>query len=396
MKASPAITDIAAILDVLQNLLPDGAALHEPALDQQEQEYATECIESGWISSVSPFVNQFEKMIGDVVGANHVVSTVNGTAALHTVLAIMGVLPGDEVIIPSFTFVATASAVTYCGAHPHFVDVDERTLGLDPLKLERYFQNVLKSEGGSKINRITGRPIRAVVCMHTFGHPVDMEPLIKLCEDAGLPLIEDAAESLGSSYRGRQTGTLGQCGILSFNGNKIVTTGGGGAIVTNDPQLAERARHLATTAKTKHPWETAHDEIGFNYRMPGINAAVGCAQLKKLPHFLNRKRQLAKIYLQAFAGLAGVEMYQEQPFANSNYWLNTLILNDDDLETRNAILEKCHGAGIFARPPWRPLHQLAPYETCPRSDLSVSESLYRRIINLPSSAELQTAPADAA
>jgi len=373
------------IIDTLKGVLPEGGELHVPSLDKREQGLAVECIESGWISSLSPFVNRFEESLGNVTKADYVIATSNGTAALHIALAALGIEHNDEVLLPSLTFVATANAIKYCGAHPHFVDIDEQTLGLDSSKLEEYLHSILTYKENIPINRHTGRPVKAVICMHTFGHPVDMDPLVSMCQRLGLVLIEDAAESLGSTYRSKHTGTFGKCGIISFNGNKIVTTGGGGALITNDKKLAERVRHLATTAKSKHSFEYTHDEVGYNYRMPGINAAIGCAQLEKLPRFLKQKRSLAEAYHQAFSRISDVTAYLEQSYAKSNYWLNTIILSDDNLDFRNAILEKCHFHGIHARPAWKPLHQLEHFMNCCKSDLSVTENLSRRIINLPSS-----------
>lgn len=266
------------IVNALRGVLGSGpVGLHEPRFDGNERRYLQECIDSTFVSSVWRFVDRFEADLANYTGARHAVAVVNGTAALHVALLLAGVEAGDEVIVPALTFVATANAVRYCGATPHFADSEERTLGLDPGALRDWLRQTAEMQGGGCINRHTGRRIRAVAPMHTFGHPCDLDGLLAVAHDYGLALVEDAAESLGSWIHERHTGTFGQLGTLSFNGNKIITTGGGGAILTNDSELARRAKHLTTTAKKPHRWEYVHDEVGFNYRMPNVNAALGCA-----------------------------------------------------------------------------------------------------------------------
>lgn len=301
-------------------------ALHEPVFGGREWDYVRECLNTGWVSSVGKFVDEFERRLADYTGVAHAIAVVNGTAALHMSLLLAGVERGDEVLTPALTFVATANAVAYIGAIPHFVDSEERTLGVDPVKLNDYLNDIVKMKDGQPFNRLTGRRLRAIVPMHTFGHPVDLDPLMEVAERFSLSIVEDAAESLGSLYKGRHTGSFGSIAALSFNGNKIVTTGGGGAILTNDLRIAKRAKHLTTTAKQPHPWAFFHDETGFNYRLPNINAALGCAQLEQLDTFVQRKRELARRYAEAFDGLSGLRVFQEQPFARSNYWLNALLL----------------------------------------------------------------------
>jgi len=379
----------ADIVQALRQVLPerkDPIALHEPAFSGREWEYVKECLDSGWVSSAGRFVERFERELAELTGIPHVVAVVNGTAALHVCLLLAGVRPGDEVLVPSLTFVATANAVRYCGAIPHFVDVSPVTLGMDADTLSAYLNEIVQTgPDGTVINRATGRRIAAVVPMHTFGHPVDLEPLLALCERYRLPMVEDAAESLGSLYRGRHTGSFGLLGAFSFNGNKIVTTGGGGAIVTSDAELAKAARHLTTTAKRPHPWAFWHDQVGFNYRMPNLNAALGCAQLEQLDRLLDNKRKLYERYRRFFADVQGVRVLQEPPYARSNYWLNAILLEKPDLRQRDEVLQATHDAGFLTRPVWTPLHKLPMYTDCPRMPLPVTEQLEQAVINVPSS-----------
>ena len=379
------------VLAALEACLPmgnGGVALHEPDLSGKELEYVSECISTGWVSSAGEFVNRFEKELAEFTGAARAVAVVNGTAALHLCLKIIGVEKDDEVIVPTLTFVATANAVSYCGAVPHFADCDERTLGLDPQKLLAYLEGQAEVRGGSCFNKQTGRRIKAVVPVHIFGHPVDLDPLQDVCSRFCLELVEDAAESLGSYYKGRHTGTLGRVSALSFNGNKIATTGGGGALLTNDERLADLAKHISTTARVPHRWEIKHDTLGFNYRMPNINAALGCAQLERLPGFLRNKRALAERYAGAFSRVRGITFFQEPGFARSNYWLNALVLDNENASARDVLLERTNGRGIMTRPAWTMLHRLPMYKGCPRMDLAVAEGLEQRIVNIPSSSFL--------
>lgn len=364
------------------------AVLHEPRFEGNEWLYLKACLDSTFVSSVGEYVDRFEADLAAFTGAKHAVAVVNGTAALHVALLLSGVRAGDEVLMPALTFVATANAVHYCGAIPHFVDSNEQTLGIDPVVLRDWLQHATEQRGGVCINKSTGRPVRALLPMHTFGHPCDMDGLQAVAHDFGLALVEDAAESLGSWYRGRHTGAIGRLGTLSFNGNKTITTGGGGAILTNDSELARRAKHLTTTAKQPHRWEYVHDEIGFNYRMPNINAALGCAQLEKLPDFLTSKRRLFERYREAFAGLAQVRLVAEPMHSQSNYWLQALLLDEAVSSQRDAVLEATNAAGFMTRPAWKLMHRLVPYQACPRAPLPMAESLERRLINIPSSAGL--------
>lgn len=381
------------ILNAIIGVLPESGScipLHEPQFGGNEWRYLKECLDTGWVSSAGGYVDRLESDLAAFTGSKHAIAVVNGTAALHICLLLAGVEPEDEVIIPSLTFIATANAVRYCNAVPHLAESSWLTLGLDVEKLAAYLDTITELRDGICHNRRTGRRIKAVVPMHTFGHPVDLDPLVSICNHYKLELIEDAAESLGSYYKGRHTGTVGRLSALSFNGNKIVTAGGGGAILTNDDELAAAARHLTTTAKLPHRWEYCHDRIGYNYRMPNINAALGCAQLEQLPEMLRHKRALAACYMSAFEAIAGLQFFSEQPFARSNYWLNTLILDEENASMRDELLTVTNDAGIMTRPVWRLMNKLPMFTGCPSMELSVAESLEKRLINIPSSARLGT------
>lgn len=389
MIAAAPSTLASQIVDAIRQVVgPGPVALHEPRFDGLERAYVEECLASGYVSSVGPFVDRFEADLAACTGATHAVAVVNGTAALHVALRVAGVSQGDEVLIPSITFVATAAAVTYCGATPHLVDAEERTLGMDPQALRAYLSSSADVVGGRCVNRRTGRVIRALVPVHIFGHPVDIDQLLAVANDFQLALVEDAAESLGSTVGGRHTGTFGVMGTLSFNGNKTITTGGGGAILTHDAEHARRARHLTTTARVPHRWELRHDDVGYNYRLPNINAALGCAQLPALPRLLAAKRRLFERYREAFAAVPNVRLVAEPDGCRSNYWLQTLLLDESAADRRDEILRATNDAGYMTRPAWVPMHRLAPYRSSPSMELAVTESLERRLINLPSSAHL--------
>jgi len=383
--------DVDGIINAIKSVIPDHVgpvSLHEPSLGGNEWAYVKDCLDSTWVSSVGQYVNQFESMLADFTGVKKVVAVVNGTAALHMALKLAGVEPGDEVFVPALTFVATANAVTYCGAIPHFVDSEERTLGLDPYKLTEYLKNIAQVHADGCTNKLSGRRIKAVIPMHVFGHPVDLDPLVEVCQPYKIEMVEDAAESLGSYYKGRHTGNWGKLSILSFNGNKTITTGGGGAIITNDERLGKLAQHLTSTAKIPHRWEYRHDAIGYNYRLPNINAALGCAQMEQLPKFLEQKRRLADRYRNNFQGIEGVRFFTEPSFAKSNYWLNVLILDGAFSEKRDVVLEKTNDNGIMTRPAWRLMNKLPMFQDCPAMDLSCAENLAKRLINIPSSSFL--------
>ncbi|MDI6624853.1 MAG: LegC family aminotransferase [Brevundimonas sp.] len=379
------------ILAAVQAALPDAvlpAPLHAPEFRGREWDYVKDCLDTGWVSSVGAYVDRIERDLEAITGVGHAVAVSNGTAALDVCFRLAGVEPGDEVLTPTLTFVATANAITYRGGTPHFVDSEARTLGVDPARLEEHLRTVAKVEGGVCVNTRTGRPIRALVIMHVFGHPSDVEGLAEVAARWNLVLVEDAAEALGSRWKGRHLGGFGRLAALSFNGNKIVTTGGGGAVLTDDPELAKRAKHLTTTAKVPHRWAFEHDEIGWNYRMPNLNAALGCAQLERLPEMLARKAELAARYGRAFEGVEGVRLLRPREDSEVNHWLNALILDRPDREARDRLLETLNDAGYQARPLWTLMHRLPMYADRPRDHLPTAEALEDRVVCLPSSAAL--------
>lgn len=387
-----------SVLAAVRHVLPEKPfiPLHEPEFAGNEWNYVKECIDTGWVSSVGKFVDEFERRLAEFTGAAHAVVTVNGTAALHMALLMAGVGTGDEVIIPALSFVATANAVVHAGGVPHFVDSEMTTLGMDPVALRSHLEQVSERRDGGTYNRITGRRIAALVPMHVFGHSCDLDGLLALSQDFGIPLVEDAAESLGSYYHGRHTGNAGVCAALSFNGNKIVTTGGGGAILTNDPELARRAKHLTTTAKRPHAWEFHHDEVAWNYRMPNLNAALGCAQLERLPDMLERKQELARRYRESFGSIKGVRFLDEPAGCKSNFWLNAFLLDEPDVVQRDALLAALNGAGFMARPTWVLLNKLPMYTQCPSAPLPNGERIEASLINIPSSPALVAGAGNAA
>ena len=382
---------IDGIINAIKSVIPDRegpVSLHEPCLGGNEWVYLKDCLDSTYVSYVGQYVDKFEAMLADFTGVKKAVAVVNGTAALHIALKLAGVKAGDEVFVPALTFVATANAVTYCSAIPHFVDSEEKTLGLDPYKLKDYLKDIAQVNSDICINKFSGRRIKAVIPVHTFGHPVDLDPLAEVCKEYNIEMVEDAAESIGSYYKGTHTGNWGKLSILSFNGNKTITTGGGGAIITNDERLGTLAKHLTSTAKIPHRWEYRHDYIGYNYRLPNINAALGCAQMEQLPGFLTRKRDLAEKYRKALQGIDGIRFFSEPEFAKSNYWLNVLLLSERFSKHRDDLLEETNNLGIMTRPAWTPMHKLTMFKDSSKMDLSVAESLEQRLINIPSSAIL--------
>ena len=377
------------IVQAIKSVVGGGpVALHEPRFRGNEWVYLKECLDSTFVSSVGKFVDRFEDELAVFTGAKRAVVVVNGTAALHVALQLAGVESGDEVLLPALTFIATANAVAYCGALPHFVDSEEGSLGMDAIALREHLSSTTEMRNGHCINCVNGKVIRAMVPMHTFGHPVNVEALLAVAHDFGLQLIEDAAESLGSTVDGLHTGTFGLMGTLSFNGNKTITTGGGGAILTNNIELGARAKHLTTTAKLPHRWNFVHDGVGYNYRLPNLNAALGCAQLEQLPSFLVDKRRLFDHYQKAFSNVNGISLVAEPNGCRSNYWLQTLLLEESLASQRDAVLAATNDAGLMTRPAWTLMHRLPMYNNAPKAPLPVAESLERRLINIPSSVGL--------
>jgi aminotransferase in exopolysaccharide biosynthesis len=360
--------------------------LHEPVFSGREKELLVNCIETTYVSSVGEYVDLFEKNVAVYTGSKYAVSCVNATAAIHISLLLAGVKPGEEVITQPITFIATVNAITYCGAVPVFVDVNSEMPGMSAEKLESWLKSNIRIDKstGQAVNKSTGRRVTACLPVHVFGHPCDMDAIMLVCDHYNIPVVEDAAESLGSLYHNEHTGTFGKMGVLSFNGNKIITTGGGGMIITNDKELAERAKHLTTQAKVPHAWEMAHDAIGYNYRLPNINAALGVAQLEKLEEFITIKRRIAKEYEQFFSKLEEVDFIAEPTQTRSNYWLNTLIFKDPKM--RNGFLEYTNRKGVLTRPVWHLISGLPMYRYCQHGDLSNANWLGQRMVNLPSSA----------
>jgi len=376
------------IIDFIRNLYQttEFIPLHEPKFIGNEKAYVIDCVDSTFVSSVGKYVDRFEQMMADFTGARYAIATVNGTAALHVALKLAGVNQGDEVIAQPLSFIATCNAIAYCGARPVFVDVDRATLGMSPDSLYSFLSaNTTKTSAGC-INNTSGRRISAVVPMHTFGHPCRIDEIAAACEEFGITLIEDAAESLGSYYKGRHTGTFGKLAVFSFNGNKTITTGGGGMIISDDEALTKRAKHMTTTAKQAHPYEFIHDEIAYNYRLPNINAALGCAQMESLPGLLESKRSIASAYAEFFSAL-NITFFAEPDQANSNYWLNALIL--EDRQARDIFLKELNRAGVMSRPVWRLMTGLTMFRDCQSSDLSNARWLEARLVNIPSSARAQ-------
>lgn len=380
------------IISAVRRALPSDvteAGLHEPEFRGRELEYLHDCIESGWVSYSGSYVDRFERELAALCGRRHALAVVNGTVALHAAFATMGIGAGDEVVIPSLTFVATANSVVMAGAAPHLVECEERTLGLDIPKLRAHLAAATRRVGERCVNTATGRRIAALVPVHVFGQPIDHAALDEVAREFGVPVVTDATESLGTIWRGRPAAANGLMSVLSFNGNKIVTTGGGGAVLTDDDALAKTVRHLSTTAKEPHAWAFNHDRPAFNYRMPNLNAAVGCAQLERLPQVIEEKRRLFDAYVRAFSDVPGVEIMREPPDTRSNYWLVAMKLSAGRAPERDAVLGALHAAGLKCRPLWTPMHMLPMFADVPRMrDLSVTEAMFSRVINLPSSPKL--------
>lgn len=371
------------VIQTIRDVFGEGfIPLHRPVFEGNERQYLVDCIDSNFVSSVGAKVTEFEQQIAKFTGAKFAVATVNGTSALHVALQLAGVQRGDEVLSQALTFIATCNALTYTGAVPVFVDVDRDTLGMSPGAVRRWLSAHAEMRGGQAFNKTTGRKISACVPMHTFGFPLRIAEIVAVCDDYGIPVVEDAAESLGSYVGAKHTGTFGKLATLSFNGNKVITTGGGGMIITDDEALAKRAKHLTTTAKIPHPYEFVHDEVGYNYRMPNLNAALGCAQMERLPEMLKIKAQVARRYADFFAQ-TDIRFVQPIQGATANWWLNAIVLEDE--VQRDAWLQHTNAQGVMTRPIWRLMPRLEMFKNCQHDGLENSYWLEARVVNLPSS-----------
>lgn len=381
------VTDFVARIRSVVGESSTPIGLHEPELGELEKQYINECIDSTFVSSVGAFIPQFEQKIQEITGAKYAIAASNGTSALHIALYVVGVMPGDEVMVPSLSFVATANAVAHAGAIPHFIDSELGTMGMSPEKLRERLEQ-MRREGGKVYNPETGARIAAISPMHTLGHPVRIREIVAIADEFGIPVVEDAAESLGSFVDGKHTGTFGLTGMISFNGNKIVTTGGGGVILTDDEAIGKRAKHITTTAKLPHKWEFEHDEVAWNYRMTNLTAAMGMAQLTRLDGFLDEKRVLALRYAEAFADFEGAKFVFEPEGTSSNYWLCAVQLDEPSLEQRDELLQACHDVGLLVRPMWNLLHTQRMYQSAPAADLATATALHASLICLPSTPRL--------
>ena len=377
MDAEKIISFIKELYSQTKGTIP----LHAPVFRGREKELLADCIDSTFVSTIGRHVDGLEEKICALTGAKHAIATVNGTAALHVALLVAGVAPGDEVVTQALSFVATANAISYCGADPVFLDIEERTLGLSPDALANFLEEHTVLRDGNCVNRQTGKTIRACIPMHTFGHPCRIDAIVGICEKYGITLIEDAAEAFGSFYKGNHCGISGQSGIFSFNGNKIVTSGGGGMVVTQHKRIADRIRCLTTTAKKSHPWCYDHTELGYNYRMPNINAALGLAQLEQFDTFLHEKRSIATSYRAFFRELSW-QFIEEPENSRSNFWLNGVLAQN--IEERDKLLAALHGAHIQARPAWSLLSGQPMYNKCIKDGLESSAKYADRIVSLPS------------
>ena len=372
-----------SLVELVRSVYGDGfIPLHRPVFEGKEKQYLVDCIESNFVSSVGAKVTEFEQQIGSFTGARYAIATVNGTAALHVALHLAGVGPGDEVLSQALTFIATCNALSYAGATAVFIDVDRDTLGMSPHALQRFLEEHCERRDGGCWNRATGRRVAACVPMHTFGIPLRIDEIVAICDEYGIAVVEDAAESLGSWVGDRHTGTFGRLATLSFNGNKVITTGGGGMIITDDEALARRAKHLTTTAKIPHPYEFVHDEVGYNYRLPNLNAALGCAQMERLPRMLEIKAEVAARYRGFFAG-TDVRFVEPLPGTTANWWLNAIVLDSE--ADRDALLEYTNSRDVMTRPIWRLMSRLPMFQHCQHDGLENSRWLEARVVNLPSS-----------
>lgn len=359
-------------------------ALHEPFFNGNERQYLVDCIDTNWVSSIGKYVNLFEEAICRTTECDYAIATINGTAAMHISLLLADIKQGDEVLIPALAFISIANAITYCSASPHFVDISPVSLGVCPENLRKYLTKISEKRGDNLYNKSTDKPIKALVVTHTFGHPSQLDELKKVCEDFNITLLEDATNAIGSKYRNKHVGNHGLLSMLSFNGNKLLTTGGGGAILTNDEELAKKARHLTTVGKVSHQWKYYHDCVAYNYRLPNINAALGCAQMEQLSELISKKRLLASRYKHEFSKVEEISFFSEMPDVKSNYWLNAINLKIADIEQRNLLLDELNSIGIMAKPVWNLLNTLPMFKHCQHDDLRISQEFEASLINIPS------------
>lgn len=378
-----------SLIDFIRGLYQESNAfipLHEPRFIGNERKYVLDAIDSTFVSSVGEYVDKFEKMMCDITGSKYAVATVNGTNSIHLALLVVGVQPNDEVITQPLTFIATANAISYAQATPHFVDVDKDNMGLCPVILAEHLNAIGIMKDGVCYNKTTGNRISACIPMHTFGIPANIEQIIEVCRPFNIVVIEDAAESLGSYVNKKHTGSFGKIGTFSFNGNKTVTAGGGGALVTDDEVLAKKAKHLSTQAKVPHQWHYEHDKIGYNYRMPNLNAALACAQLEQLDSFVKNKRELNALYAAFFSNFNEVKLIRTPENTESNYWLNAVLFKNK--QARDQFLEETNSKGVMTRPIWKLMSKLEMFKNCPKSKLSNAEWLEDRVVNITSSVRI--------
>jgi perosamine synthetase len=374
------------IVNIVRKILGKGDhSLHEPYFFGNEWKYVKKTLDENYVSSIGSFVNKFEDQIKDFAKTKYAISVVNGTEALHLSLVACGVKSNDEVLVPTITFVGTANAIIYSGATPHFVDSELETLGIDPQKLEKYLEKITIKKGKFYYNKKTKKRIKAIIPVHIFGNICQIDKILKIAKKYKLVVIEDAAEALGSFFKNKHAGTFGSVGCFSFNGNKILTTGGGGAIITNSKLLAKKIKHISTTAKISHRWEYIHDVVGYNFRMPNLNAALGSAQIENLNKFLRSKKRLFLEYCKEFSKVNDVRLIKNPEFSKSNNWLNTIFIKNSSITKRNKVLSLAHKNQIFLRPVWKPLHQLKHFRSMPKMNLDNAKKIYISCINLPSS-----------
>jgi perosamine synthetase len=376
------------IITAISKVVKKGSKnLHEPIFFGREKHYLNDCIKTGYVSYIGKYVNIFEDKIKKYTKSKYAIALVNGTSAIHILLNSMNVTEEDEVLLPSLTFVATANAVKYCGATPNFVDIETENLGVCPEKLKKYLKRVLIKKGKNYINKLSKKKIKTIIVVHLFGIPCQIEKIKKVCKKYNIKVIEDAAEAMGSFYKNAHLGNFSEAGVISFNGNKTITCGGGAVVITSKKKIADKIKHLSTTAKIKHRWEYIHDQMGYNYRMTNLNAAVGCAQLENIHNILKAKRKNFTDYYKAFEGIKEIELLKEPIKSKSNYWLITLNLKKN-YKLKNSILRKLNNLGINARAIWKPLHTLIYLKDHPKDNLQNTIKVYRRMINLPSSANI--------